>query len=70
MDQFDAKVIFPCQSAQALPRPLPNLGRVGAEEARTIDNLAIHYRVALAEMVADSPVTSRFSQGRSVAETM
>ena len=65
MDQLDSKVVLSSQGAQALARPLPNFGGVGAEEARAVDSLAIHYRVVLAEMVALDAVAPGAAVGGS-----
>src|SRR6185312_9289103 len=56
MDQLEGKIVLPCKCSKALARALPNLGGIGAEEAGTVDDLAIHHRVVLAEMMALDPV--------------
>jgi hypothetical protein len=68
MDQLHAEVVFPGQGAQSLAWPFPHFGGIGAEEARAVDNLAIHHRVVLAEMVALDAVAPRAAVGRSAEQ--
>src|SRR5712672_2144879 len=65
VDQLDATIVFAKQSAQALARSLPHFGGIGAEEARCIDNSAIHHREVLAEMVSLDAVAPGSTVGRS-----
>src|ERR1700677_2423280 len=65
MDQLISQVVLSSQGAQALARSLPDFGGIGAEEARAVHNLAIHYGVVLAEMVALDTVAPGATVGRS-----
>src|SRR5271165_6928345 len=56
---------LPSQSAQAFAWALPHFGGIGAEEARSIDDLPIHHREVLAEMVALNAVAPRSAVGRN-----